>query len=672
MVQLDHIVIRVDSLKQAVNDYRAMGFTIHHEAIAIEHTNCALIFFENGVYFMLLENSPHEVNDFSAITEGDEGLAGYAMRTNDIQAETKRLQGEGFAVGDTIEITQRFNQREIRWNIATIDGGFKPYLVQDVTPTEWRILTDKPHVTHANHAVRVPAVSYAVRFKNEPLVKDYIGRLTGQTMPEYLTGRRDLNFIAVDQCNEFHAKYTVEEYIDKMGIGLPKEVLAKADPEQEPASFAWFQTLQQERAIGHQRGVAREVAMKAALGDSDYALFGIDLVREAVDTELFTPERRHGVWFQHLVGASKERGADALAGIDEIDWSSVHHAYGSATDVPDLLRALASSNKAVRDHASEILMGNIWHQGSVYSASVEAIPFLARLIDAPDIDNEAPTDLIGYLTGACLYKPELQARTRALLDEVLPLFIKSLSNPDPVVRREMAEELRLYSWAQSKVEPLLKDKIMSDASHYVRATSLLSLITLWEANAKDKNDPELTSSQREYVGALLRNKDTSASVRYQASLFLVQNYPDEWLDEGVAFFYEIMTYAEHDLTETDHIRWDMIVWYDIPHALKKYPDIVLKWVITQADHKNADVRKGVVSALNELVANQDLPFGRVLPTMRQLIKDSSADVRLTSLLAVREREHVKEMESELRDLAKNDPSLMIRDRARLLVEYLEK
>jgi hypothetical protein len=151
-------------------------------------------------------------------------------------------------------------------------------------------------------------------------------------------------------------------------------------------------------------------------------------------------------------------------------------------------------------------MGNIWHQGSVYSASVEAIPFLARLIDAPDIDNEAPTDLIGYLTGACLYKPELQARTRALLDEVLPLFIKSLSNPDPVVRREMAEELRLYSWAQSKVEPLLKDKIMSDASHYVRATSLLSLITLWEANAKDKNDPELTSSQREYVGALLKEQ----------------------------------------------------------------------------------------------------------------------------------------------------------------------
>jgi hypothetical protein len=126
---------------------------------------------------------------------------------------------------------------------------------------------------------------------------------------------------------------------------LPKEVLAKADPEQEPASFAWFQTLQQERAIGHQRGVAREVAMKAALGDSDYALFGIDLVREAVDTELFTPERRHGVWFQHLVGASKERGADALAGIDEIDWSSVHHAYGSATDVPDCFVPLHQATK---------------------------------------------------------------------------------------------------------------------------------------------------------------------------------------------------------------------------------------------------------------------------------------------------------------------------------------
>jgi hypothetical protein len=31
-----------------------------------------------------------------------------------------------------------------------------------------------------------------------------------------------------------------------------------------------------------------------------------------------------------------------LEGLEDIDWGSLGHAYGTATDVPDLLRALAS------------------------------------------------------------------------------------------------------------------------------------------------------------------------------------------------------------------------------------------------------------------------------------------------------------------------------------------
>ena len=35
----------------------------------------------------------------------------------------------------------------------------------------------------------------------------------------------------------------------------------------------------------------------------------------------------------------------ALEKLDSIDWASLKHAYGSAADVPDLIRALASSDK---------------------------------------------------------------------------------------------------------------------------------------------------------------------------------------------------------------------------------------------------------------------------------------------------------------------------------------
>ncbi|MEV1147390.1 hypothetical protein [Micromonospora sp. NPDC049799] len=33
---------------------------------------------------------------------------------------------------------------------------------------------------------------------------------------------------------------------------------------------------------------------------------------------------------------------DPLAGLDDLPWESLHHAYGPAVDVPDQLRALRS------------------------------------------------------------------------------------------------------------------------------------------------------------------------------------------------------------------------------------------------------------------------------------------------------------------------------------------
>jgi hypothetical protein len=40
-----------------------------------------------------------------------------------------------------------------------------------------------------------------------------------------------------------------------------------------------------------------------------------------------------------------------LEGLDKIDWKNLGHAYGEATDVPDLIQAFASKNKKKRNDA---------------------------------------------------------------------------------------------------------------------------------------------------------------------------------------------------------------------------------------------------------------------------------------------------------------------------------
>ena len=61
---------------------------------------------------------------------------------------------------------------------------------------------------------------------------------------------------------------------------------------------------------------------------------------------------------------------------EAVDWSLVSTAYGSAVDVPSLLDRLKSPNSSDRREAIDELWGCLCHQGTVYSASAAAVPFL--------------------------------------------------------------------------------------------------------------------------------------------------------------------------------------------------------------------------------------------------------------------------------------------------------
>ena len=75
-----------------------------------------------------------------------------------------------------------------------------------------------------------------------------------------------------------------------------------------------------------------------------------------------------------------------MAGMNNVDgvpWARLHHAYGTAEDVPDLLRALRSPDADTRQQAHYRLRGNIYHQGTRWEASSHAIGFLVALADDP-------------------------------------------------------------------------------------------------------------------------------------------------------------------------------------------------------------------------------------------------------------------------------------------------
>lgn len=69
-----------------------------------------------------------------------------------------------------------------------------------------------------------------------------------------------------------------------------------------------------------------------------------------------------------------------LKEIENIDWKNLKHAYGSAIDIPNDIRNLASQDQKIRERAIYNLYGNIFHQGSRYEATPYVIPFIYELL----------------------------------------------------------------------------------------------------------------------------------------------------------------------------------------------------------------------------------------------------------------------------------------------------
>lgn len=81
-----------------------------------------------------------------------------------------------------------------------------------------------------------------------------------------------------------------------------------------------------------------------------------------------------------------------LEKLNDIDWYALNHMYGSAEDLPGLIRNLISQDEWVRDEALEELSEKLYHQNSVGDASAVAIPFLIGLLG-----SEGNQDKLGIL-----------------------------------------------------------------------------------------------------------------------------------------------------------------------------------------------------------------------------------------------------------------------------------
>lgn len=168
-IRLDHIVIAVNDLETASNNYRRLGFTLYYGG---EHasgtTHNALICFQDGTYIELLaptgkERRDTDATDFSGLLAHGEGLVAYALACDDLETHCNAMKQRGLnVIGPTPGERLRPDGMKLQWKTASVDGSMAPFFIEDVTPRNCRVSDDIEIISHRNGATGVLALGFAV------------------------------------------------------------------------------------------------------------------------------------------------------------------------------------------------------------------------------------------------------------------------------------------------------------------------------------------------------------------------------------------------------------------------------------------------------------------------------------------------------------------------------
>ncbi|MEV7394144.1 hypothetical protein [Streptomyces sp. NPDC091215] len=202
----------------------------------------------------------------------------------------------------------------------------------------------------------------------------------------------------------------------------------------------------------------------------------------------------------------------ALAGLDAHPWATVNHAYGPAEDLPGLLRTFAEGGEDAEEALDE-LYGSIVHQGTVYAASVDAAPYLARIAAS----GRQTVDALRLL--GCLAESEDEygvepGAVRAAVTAQLPLLIPLLSDGDAAVRQAAGWTVG-HTRDVCTALPAVRARLAAETEPAVRAELLTAYGRLDRAGA--------VAEARALLGP-----DTPAPLRL-AAVFAALDAAEPWL-----------------------------------------------------------------------------------------------------------------------------------------------
>ncbi|GLW58219.1 HEAT repeat domain-containing protein [Kitasatospora phosalacinea] len=311
-------------------------------------------------------------------------------------------------------------------------------------------------------------------------------------------------------------------------------------------------------------------------------------------------------------------------GPEAVDWAALRHHYGSAADLPELLRACAGDDPEAAEDAVSELSNSFFHDGGrICSAAPAALPFVLRMAAdaglAPDVRDQLLELVGGLAADAPRGGPGVDPGWWPAWERALPQLLALLGDPLPAIRRRASRALRHSDTPGAQLLPGLLAALAAEDDPGLRTDLLLTLGRAARREPAGPHGPEALgllrtlladgADLRERHGALLAlaPEDPGLPLRHTDLLTAALRAPEagQWAEPG-------------GLTRA----------YSRTTALFAAPGPATAFVrALLRDHPDAAHRAAALEQAGGLLAEWRSPTAELLPVLAARLDDPAPGVR---------------------------------------------
>ena len=148
---------------------------------------------------------------------------------------------------------------------------------------------------------------------------------------------------------------------------------------------------------------------------------------------------------------------------------------GNASDAPQLLHDLASSDKEVWSSALVCLRHYYSHYYGAYSGTPVLVPFLIELVTSPHVHVHVRSSILYLLFIFTQLKPKDDPNvvlTSAAIAQGVEVFLQLVGDTDPIIRRSAVHPLDGLPDQRAIVVPAIRQRLQGETDDLVQARLL--------------------------------------------------------------------------------------------------------------------------------------------------------------------------------------------------------